>query len=329
MPEAQGGLANRFWQGKRVLVTGGAGFIGSHVVDALRRRGVSAGDIVVPRSRECDLRSADQCRIAARDCNLVIHLAASTGGIAFARAHPASQYRDCMLVNLHMLEAAREAGVEKFVTLGNLLAYPAVAESPLRESTLHDGPVAATHAGIGLAKRDQAALAEMYFREYGMNVVSVLSANAYGPRDRFEAEHSHVIPATIAKCFRDEDLHVWGDGSPTRDFLFVEDIAEGLLLAAERLAPGALVNLASGNEVSIADLVRLIARLSGFRREILFDATKGGGDPRRVASTQLAGELLGFVPQTTLEDGLRATIDWYRKAILGPTQASARAAIER
>lgn len=320
MSEVHGAEGNEFWQGRRVLVTGGAGFIGTRVVEALRRRGVPESDIVVPRSRQSDLRVAENCRIAARGCDLVLHLAASTGGIQFARAHPASQYRDCMLMNLHMLEAAREAGVGKFVALGNLLAYPGEARSPLSESTLHDGPVAATHAGIGLAKRDMVALGDMYFREYGMHVVNVLSANAYGPHDRFEAEHSHVIPATIAKCFRDEDLHVWGDGSPTRDFLFVDDVAEGLLLAAERLAPGALINLASGNEVSIAELVRLIARLSGFGRKIVFDASQGGGDPRRVASTRAAGELIGFAPETTLENGLRATIDWFRKTLHEPAK---------
>lgn len=318
MPELRGMESNRFWQGRRVLVTGGAGFVGTGVVAALLRRGVPESHIVVPRSGDCDLRVEENCRKAVRDCDFVINLAAPTGGIAYARTHPASQYRDCMLICIHMLEAAREAGVEKFITLGNLLAYPAAAESPLREASLHDGPVAATHAGIGLAKRDMVALGEMYFGQYGMDVISVLAANAYGPGDRFEAAHSHVIPATIAKCFRDEDLHVWGDGSATRDFLFVDDIAEGLLLAAERLPPGALVNLASGSEVSIGDLVRLIARLTGFRQRIVFDASKGGGDPRRVADTRAARELIGFAPKTSLEDGLYATIEWFRRTVLAP-----------
>jgi GDP-L-fucose synthase len=245
-------------------------------------------------------------------------LAASTGGIAFSRAHPASQYRDCSLINLNMLEAARESKVEKFVALGNLLAYPAIAASPLREECLHDGQVAATHLGIGLAKRDMVALSEMYQREYGLNAVGVLAANAYGPRDRFDAPHSHVIPATIAKCFRDEDLVVWGDGSPTRDFLFVEDLAEGILLAAERLDAPGVVNLASGHEVSIGDLVRLIASLAGFRRRIEFDASKGSGDPRRVASTVKATQSIGFSPQVSLEEGLRRTIDWYKKTRAEP-----------
>lgn len=309
----------KFWQGKRVLVTGGNGFIGARVVAALQQRGVPESDVVVPRSKSRDLRVPENCREIARGCNIVIHLAAPTGGIAFSRAHPASQYRDCTLINLNMLEAARASGVEKFVALGNLLAYPATAESPLREASVHDGAVAPTHLGVGLAKRDALVLAEMYHREFGLNVVNVLAANAYGPGGRFEGEHAHVIPATIVKCFRDEDLVVWGDGSPTRDFLFVEDIAEGILLATERLEPPEFVNLASGTEVSIADLVRLIASLCGFRRRIVFDASKGGGDPRRLASTVLAQKLIGFSPRVPLEVGLRWTIDWYRQGIAKQT----------
>jgi GDP-L-fucose synthase len=309
-----------FWQGKRVLVTGGAGFIGGAVVEALRRRGVADDDIVVPRSRSCDLRLAQNCRDAVRSCSVVIHLAAPTGGIAFSRAHPASQFRDCMLINLHLLEAAREAGVEKVVALGNLLAYPASAPVPLREETVHDGAVGATYMGIGQSKRDLLNLAEMYRAEYGLSVVNVLAANGYGPRDHFDGVAAHVIPATIVKCFRDEDLVVWGDGSPTRDFLFVDDIAEGLLQAGERLSPAGFVNLASGSEISIGDLVTLIAKLCGFTHRIVFDAAKGGGDSRRVASTSRSDELLSFSPRVTIEEGLRRTIDWYKQTV-APTAA--------
>lgn len=308
-------MTNKFWQEKRVLVAGGAGFIGSFVVEALQARGVPATSISVPRSQDCDLRSLDNCRRVVRDQDLVVHLAARTGGIAYSRAHPGSQYRDCMLMNLNLLEAAREASVGKFVAFGNLLAYPASMTSPLREECIDDGPVAETHLGIGLAKRDMVALARMYSREFGMNVINILSANAYGPNDRFEGPESHVIPATIVKCFRDEDLVVWGDGMPTRDFLYVEDIAEGILLAAERLESPAHVNLASGNEVSIADLVRLIAAQTGFRRRIVFDVAKGAGDPRRVASTDLATRLIGFAPKVSLSDGIGRTIDWYRRSV--------------
>ena len=304
-----------FWRRKRVLVTGGGGFVGSTVVQTLLRRGVPAASIRVPRSRNLDLRVPEHCRQAVRGCDFVIHLAAQTGGIAFARAHPASQYRDCSLININMLEAAREAGVAKFVALGNLLAYPASAPSPLVEAALHDGPVAATHLGVGLAKRDLVVLAEMYHREYGLDAICVLGANAYGPHDRLDPVHAHVIPATIMKCFRDEDLVVWGDGTPTRDFLFVDDLAEGILLAAERLAAPRYVNIASGSEISIAELVTTIAGVCGFRRRIVFDPSKGGGDPRRVASTAAASQYLGFSPRVPLAEGLRRTVDWYRRQV--------------
>jgi GDP-L-fucose synthase len=303
-----------FWSGKRVLVTGGAGFIGSRVVEALRRRGVTNERIVVPRSADCDLRKQDNCKRAAQGCHIVIHLAAPTGGIAFSRAHPASQYRDCMLINLHLLQAAHDERVEKFVALGNLLAYPAAAPSPLVENSLYEGRVASSHLGIGMAKRDLVALGDMYQQEFGMNVINVLAANAYGPGDRFDPARAHVIPATIAKCFREDELVVWGDGSPTRDFLYVDDLAEGILLAAERMTRPGFLNLASGSEVSIRDLVTTIARIAGYSGVILFDASKGGGDPRRVADTARAQELIGFVPRIPLEQGLRNTIDWYRDA---------------
>jgi GDP-L-fucose synthase len=304
-----------FWRHKRVLVTGGAGFIGTAVVETLRRRGVSEDRLVIPRSACCDLRLLENCRAAVRGCDIVLHLAAPTGGISFSRAHPASQYRDCTLINVQMLEAAREAGVGRFVALGNLLAYPAAAQSPLREEMLHEGRIADTHLGVGLAKRDLAALAEMYHAEFGLSAVTVLSANAYGPRDRFDAPHAHVIPATIVKCVRDREVVVWGDGSPTRDFLFVDDVAEGVLLAAERLEAPGVVNIASGSEVSIGELVRLIASLSGFRGPITFDPGRGGGDPRRVASIDRARTLLGFSPRVSLDEGLRQTIDWYRQSL--------------
>jgi GDP-L-fucose synthase len=221
----------------------------------------------------------------------------------------------CALIDVNVLEAARLAGVSKVVMLGNLLAYPAAAPSPLREESLHDGRIADTHLGIGLAKRNLVLLAEMYYREYAMDVVTVLSANAYGPRDRFDATISHVIPATIMKCFDEAELVVWGDGSPTRDFLYVDDIAEGLALAGEHLAGPDFVNLASGREVSIRELVHTIANLCGFTGEIRFDATKAGGDPRRSASTDRATRLLQFAPRYTLEEGLRRTVDWYRSEV--------------
>jgi len=303
-----------FFARKKILITGGAGFIGSFVVEHLvTARGVDPADIVVPRSRDCDLREFEHARRAVKGCQIVFHLAAQTGGIAFSRSHPASQYYNCALINLMTLEAARQEGVERFVGVANLLAYPAAAPSPLREEHVHDGAIAPTHLGIGLSKRDLVDMGEMYHREFGMNVTVMLPANAYGPRDRFDPAISHVIPATIRKCFHEPELVVWGDGSPTRDFLYVEDLAAGLVLAAERLEGSQCVNLASGQEISIRDLVHLIARLTGYTGRVSFDASKSGGDPRRAASTERADRLVGLKPRYTLEEGLRRTIDWYRQ----------------
>lgn len=306
-----------FWRDKRVLVTGGGGFVGRAVLAALGRRGVSLSQVHAPRSRDCDLRSRAACADAVRGCDVVVHLAAPTGNVTFSREHPASQFRDCTLINVHLFDAAREAGVGTFVSLGNLLAYPAASTPPYREEDVRNGPVHDAYRGLGLAKRQLLDLSELYFREFGFRAVVVLGANAYGPHDHFDGPQAHVIPSTIAKCFRDEDLEVWGDGSPTRDFIFVDDLADGVLLAAERLDPPGFVNISSGTEISIGDLVRAIARLSGFTRRIVFDASKGGGDARRVASADRAARVLGFAPSVPIEEGLRRTIEWY-KATMSP-----------
>lgn len=306
-----GNSTSAFWPGKRVLVTGARGFIGRAVVSALIGHGVSADDLVVPGSATHDLRDPERCRAAVDGCDVVIHLAAPTGSIAYSRSHPASQFHDCTLINLNVLAAARAAGVERVIALGNLLAYPDGSTVPYREENVHAGPVPPQYLGIGQSKRDLINLAEMYRAEYGFHVVNVLAANAYGPHDHFEGPQAHVIPATIVKCLRDEDLVVWGDGTATRDFLFVDDLAQGLLQAGARLGPAGLVNIASGAEVSVRDLVATIVRLTEFTRSVVFDASQPGGDQRRVASTDRASALLGFSPNVPLAEGLRRTIDWY------------------
>ncbi|MBY0497764.1 MAG: NAD-dependent epimerase/dehydratase family protein [Cyanobacteria bacterium] len=306
---------NGFWSGRRILVTGGAGFVGRAVAAALARRGLRAADIVIPRSRNCDLRIASNCEQAVRGCSIVIHLAAPTGNVVFSRSRPASQFRDCTLINTHLFEAARLAAVERVVSVGNLLAYPARAVAPFDEAQVRDGHVDDGYLGIALAKRQLIDLADLYHREYALDAATVLGANAYGPHDHFHGAQAHVIPATIAKCFRDEDLVVWGDGSATRDFLFVDDLAEGIVRAAERLTGPAVVNISSGTEVSVAELVATIARLCGFTRRITFDRSKPGGGPRRVASSRRAREWLDFSPHVSLEDGLRATIEWFRQSL--------------
>lgn len=302
-----------FWTDKRVLVTGGAGFLGSYVVENLvSKRGVPVSDVVVPGSRDCDLRSFDNCRLAVEGCQVVIHLAAVTGGISFSRAHPARQYCDSTRIDLNVIEASRREGVEKMVAIGNLFAYASDAPVPLREESLFSGLPTDAHLGVGTMKRNLALLADLYYREYGFPMVVVYSANGYGPRDSLDLAHSHVIPATIMKCLRDKELVVWGDGTPTRDFLFAGDIAEGLLLAAEKLAPPTYVNIGSGSEISVRELIQLITHLTGFAGEVVFDITKAGGDARRCTSVDKARQLMGFSPQVPIHAGLRRTVEWYQ-----------------
>jgi GDP-L-fucose synthase len=302
-----------FWKGKRVLVTGGAGFIGSAVVDHLVNAcGVARAGIVVPRSADTDLRVSENARRAVQGCQVVIHLAAVTGGIKFSRTRPASQYRDSTLIDLNVVEAARLAGAQKVVAIGNLFAYASDAPVPLREETLFEGLPTEAHRGVGWMKRNLALLAQLYVREHGLPMAVVYSANAYGPRDSLDPEYGHVIPATIMKCLRERELVVWGDGSPTRDFLYVDDIAAGLVLAAERLEGGVAVNIGSGTEISIRQLVQAIAKATGFAGPITFDASKAGGDARRCASSERARAAMGFAPRVGLEEGMRRTVAWYR-----------------
>jgi GDP-L-fucose synthase len=302
-----------FWQGKRVLVTGGAGFIGSAVVDYLVREcQVPRDNVVVPRSAQDDLRQFDHARRVCDGVQVVIHLAAVTGGIEYSRTRPATQYRESTLMDLNVVEAARVSGVQRLVAIGNMFAYGAQAAMPMNEDALFDGLPGASHRGAGWMKRNLALLADLYQREYGFGMVVVLSANAYGPRDSVDPSYGHVIPATIMKCLRDPELLVWGDGSATRDFLYVDDVARGLVLAVEGLEAGTTVNIGSGRELSIRDLVGHIVRATDFAGPVRFDASRAGGDPRRVADIGLARALLDFSPQVSMDEGLAHTVAWFR-----------------
>jgi GDP-L-fucose synthase len=308
-------LDKTFWENKKVLVTGGAGFIGAHVANLLMGMGMDPEHIIIPRSDNCDLRVFDNCKRAVEDCQIVIHLAAVTGGINFSRQYPAGQYYDSTMIDLNIAEASRQVGVEKLVALGNLFAYAPDASIPLKEEELFMGLPTDAHRGVGCMKRNLAILADLYFRQYRFGMAVVYSANAYGPGDSTDLQHSHVIPATIMKCLKDPELTVWGDGSPTRDFLYVEDLALGLLLAAEKLPPGQFINIGSGTEVSIRDLVSLIAQFTDFQGKIEYDISKVGGDTRRCTSIELARGLIGFEPKVTFEEGLKRTVEWYQSVL--------------
>ena len=305
-----------FWSGRRVVVTGGAGFLGSHVVEKLVQRGCR--EIVVPRSRECDLRDRDAIIRLYRESRpqLVIHLAAIVGGIGANRASPGTFFYDNAVMGIDLLEYARQFGVEKFVGVGTVCAYPKSTPVPFRESDLWNGYPEETNAPYGLAKKMMLVQAQAYRQQYGFNAIYLLPVNLYGPRDNFDLETGHVIPSLIRKCVeakaqRAGHITLWGDGSPTREFLFVEDAAEAILLAAERYDGPEPVNLGSGEEITIRELAELIAAEVGFRGRIEWDTSKPNGQPRRCLEVTRAKELFGFQATQSFRAGLARTIAWF------------------
>ena len=303
---------------KRILVTGGAGFLGRHVVERLRERGCK--EIFIPRRTEYDLtREAEVERLYADvQPHLVIHLAAVVGGIGANRVNPGRFAYENLVMGALLMEYARRVRVEKFVCLGTICAYPKFAPVPFREEDLWEGYPEETNAPYGLAKKMLLVLGQAYREQYGFNAVYLLPVNLYGPGDNFAPESSHVIPALIRKCIeavedgRDE-IVCWGDGSPTREFLYVEDCAEAIVLAAERYEGADPVNLGTGFEISIHDLVGMIAELCGFQGRVIWDTTKPNGQPRRRLDTQRAWDRFGFQAKTDFREGLRRTIDWYKE----------------
>src|SRR6266536_3401455 len=299
-----------FWTDKRVVVTGGAGFLGSVVVQALVQRGCPTP--FVPRSREYDLRKeSDIARLlAAARPDLIIHLAAVVGGIGANRENPGRFFYDNLIMGTQLMEGARQAGVAKFVAIGTVCSYPKFAPVPFRETDLWNGYPEETNAPYGLAKKMLLVQAQAYREQYGFNAIFLLPVNLYGPRDNFDPQSSHVIPALIRKCVdavqpRAPEIVVWGTGRATREFLYVEDAAEAILLAAEGYDGPEPVNLGTGSEISIQDLVGLIARQTGFTGRIVWDAAKPDGQPRRMLDTARAAEYFGFVAKTSFEEGLR------------------------
>ena len=309
----------KFWEGKRILLTGGAGFLGSHVTDRLvATRGVTRSQIQIPRSNEIDLRKFEDCRKATANKDIVIHLAARVGGIGFNQKYPGSLFYDNAIMGLNMIEAARNAKVEKFIQVGTVCAYPKFTPVPFKEEDLWNGYPEATNAPYGIAKKSLLVMAQAYRQQYGMNIIYLLPVNLYGPRDNFDPESSHVIPALIRKFVeanqqRSNEVTVWGTGKASREFLYVDDAAEGIILAAEQYNQPDPVNLGTGKEVSIRDLVDTIARLTAFKGEVIWDESKPDGQPRRMLDTSRALHEFGFRAQTNLEDGLKLTVDWYRQ----------------
>jgi len=319
-------LKREFWQNHRFLVTGGAGFLGSFIVENLKERG--AIDVIVPQIDEYDLRDIMNIRRLFDDVTyssndvisdlIIIHLAALAGGIGANRARPAEFFYDNLMMGVPLMHEAWKRGIDKFVAIGSICAYPKFTPVPFREENLWEGYPEETNAPYGLAKKMLLVQAQTYRDQYDFNGVYLLPVNLYGPRDNFNLETSHVIPALIRKCIEAQDrggdhLVVWGDGTPTREFLYVEDAAEGILLATEKYDGREPVNLGSGFEISIKDLVNLIVKLTGFEGEIVWDTSKPNGQPRRGLDTSRAKEYFGFEAQTPFEEGLRRTIEWYRQ----------------
>jgi len=309
-------------QGRRVMVTGGAGFLGGAVTRRLAE--ADPADIFVPRSATYDLRlraGVDQA-IADGRPDVIIHLAAVVGGIGANRENPGRFFYENAIMGIELIEAARVAGIEKFVTVGTVCAYPKFTPVPFREDDLWGGYPEETNAPYGLAKKMLLVQGQAYRQQYGMRVIYLIPVNLYGPGDNFDPRSSHVIPALIKKCVDARDaraaaIDVWGSGSASREFLYVDDAAEGIVLGADRYDDADPVNLGVGQEITIRDLVELIARQTGFGGEIRWDSTKPDGQPRRALDTSRARERFGFVAETTFETGLRATIDWYEASRKG------------
>ena len=307
-----------FWREKRVLVTGGAGFLGSFVVDKLRARGCQT--IIVPRSSEYDLRDRDaivRLYETARP-DLVLHLAAVVGGIGANQENPGRFFYDNAIMGIQLIEIARQMGVKKFVATGTICAYPKFTPIPFREDDLWNGYPEETNAPYGLAKKMMLTQLQAYRAQYGFEGIFLLPVNLYGPRDNFDLHTSHVIPALIRKCAEAKaagrsEIVLWGDGTPTREFLYVEDAAEGLLLAAERYSGDLPVNLGTGEEIAIADLADAIADEVGFEGKIVWDSSKPNGQPRRCLDVTRAKELFGFEAAHDLRHGLSKTVAWFKE----------------
>jgi GDP-L-fucose synthase len=311
-PKAEAG--RNFWRGRRVVVTGGAGFLGSRVVAQLRERG--AINVFVPRSADLDLRVRDNCRRAVEGADLVIHLAATVGGIGFNRENPGTLFYDNLIMGAQLMEEARLAGVRKFVAVGTVCAYPKFTPVPFREEDLWEGYPEETNAPYGLAKKMLLVQAQAYRQQYGFNAIYLLPVNLYGPGDNFDPKSSHVIPALIRKIWEakvsgTDTVIVWGDGSASREFLFVDDAATAIVQASELYDGAAPINIGSGREITIKDLVNVLCQVLEFDGRIQWDTSKPNGQPRRGLDVSRAREAFGFQAHTDFLSGLEQTCEWW------------------
>jgi GDP-L-fucose synthase len=309
----------RFWKDKKVLLTGGNGFLGSYVKEGLEARGAVP---IAPTHQDYDLVVGDDVRQMLKDnpCDILIHMAAKVGGIGANREHPGSFFYENAMMGIQLLHEAYQAKVPKTVILGTVCAYPKHTPIPFKEADLWNGYPEETNAPYGIAKKSLIVQSQGYREEYGYDSIFLLPVNLYGPRDNFDPSSSHVIPALIKKCVdaiaaNDEEIVVWGDGSPTREFLYAPDAAEGILLAAEKYNKSDPVNLGSAYEISIEDLVEIIVKETGFKGKVTWDKTKPNGQPRRKLDTSKAEQEFGFKSTTSFEEGLRQTIAWYKSSL--------------
>jgi GDP-L-fucose synthase len=309
-----------FWSENKFVVTGGAGFLGSAVVRALQGRG--AQHIYVPRSKDYDLRQHEAVLDLLNDQrpDVIIHMAAVVGGIGANRERPAEFFYDNLMMGVQLLHESYQAGVKKFITIGTVCAYPKFTPIPFHETSIWDGYPEETNAPYGLAKKMLLVQGQAYQQQYGFNSIYLLPTNLYGPGDNFDLQTSHVIPALIRKCLEaqtrgDKQMMAWGTGSPTREFLYVDDAAEGILLATERYTGTEPINLGSGMEISIRDLTELIAEMTGFHGEIVWDSTKPDGQPRRALDVSRAQQEFGFKATTDFRVGIQRTVEWYLESL--------------
>ncbi len=305
-----------FFSGKKILITGGAGFFGSRVTAELLQSGVKKEDITIPRSRKIDLRKWENCANVVRDVDIVIHLAAKVGGIGYNQTYPARLFYDNAIMGIQLIEAARQENVEKCIVAGTICAYPKFTPVPFKEENLWNGYPEETNAPYGLAKKMLLVQSQAYRQEYGFNAIYLLPVNLYGPGDNFDPASSHVIPALIKKFVDAREcgapfVEVWGTGAASREFLYVDDAARGLVLAAERYNKADPVNLGSGMEITIKDLVTLIQELTGYSGKIVWDGSKPDGQPKRCLDVSRAKEEFGFEAKMPFREGLKRTIEWY------------------